>query len=71
MMTASNLQAGLFDAADHEEQYTPRPIDLFRPQRIILAKGSLSKPKRRSLADRICAANPAATVEERLGTAHN
>lgn len=65
------MQRTLFELSDHEELYRPRPVDLFRPRRIILAKGSVTTPKRRSLAERICAAYPNATVEERLGTAHN
>ena len=71
MKSIRNPQPTLFDMADHEEQYVPRPVDLFRPQRIILAKGSVSTPKRRSLAERICAAYPGAEVEEQLRTAHN
>lgn len=71
MLPVRNRQPTLFDLSDHEERYRPRPVDLFRPQRIILAKGSLTTSKRRSLAERICSAYPAATVEERLGTAHN
>lgn len=71
MMTTPKTQPGLFDSADHEEPYTPRPVDLFRPQRVILAKGSITTAKRQSLAERICAAYPQAEVEERLGTAHN
>lgn len=71
MQLNTHAQPTLFDLADHDEHYTPRPVDLFRPQRIILAKGSVSTVKRRSLAERICAAYPQAEVEERLGTAHN
>jgi spore photoproduct lyase len=71
MKSIPNPQPTLFDLTDHEEQYAPRSADLFRPQRIILATGSVSTPQRRSLAERICSAYPTATVEERLGTAHN
>jgi spore photoproduct lyase len=71
MKSIRNPQPTFFDLADHEEQYVPRPAALFRPQRVILAKGSVSTAKRRSLAERICAAYPEAGVEEQLGTAHN
>src|SRR6266581_1444298 len=64
-------QHSLLDTTDHEAVYQPRPADLFRPQRIIFAKGSVSTPQRRSLAERICSAYPNAEVEEQLTTAHN
>lgn len=71
MKPRGGLQPSLFDSTDHEADYTPRLVDLFRPRRIVLAKGSVTTPKRRSLAERICAAYPEAEVEEHLGTAHN
>ena len=71
MKTASSRQPTLFDLSDHEVEHVPRPVDLFRPQRIILAKGSLTTPKRRSLAERICAAYPGTRVEEQPAIAHN
>ena len=71
MPAFSNTQRSLFDTAEHEAVYQPRPADLFRPQRIIFTKGSITTPERRSLAERICAAYPNAEVEEQLGTAHN
>lgn len=64
-------QPSLFDTAEHEAVYQPRSADLFRPQRIIFAKGSVSTPQRRSLAERICSAYPNAEVEQQLATAHN
>jgi hypothetical protein len=71
MKPIRNPQPTLFDLTDHEEQYVPRPAELFRPQRVILAKGSVSTAKRPSLAERICAAYSTAEVVEQLGTAHN
>jgi len=65
------LQRSLFDANDPPADYQPRPVDLFRPQRIIFAKGSISTVQRRSLAERICSAYPNAEVIEELAIAHN
>jgi spore photoproduct lyase len=65
------FQHTLFDTSDHEAVYRPRPADLFCPQRIIFAKGSVSTAQRRSLAKRICSAYPSAEVEEQLTTAQN
>jgi hypothetical protein len=61
----------LFEADEHVPAYRPRPAELFRPQRIILAKGSVSTAERRSLAERICSAYPNAEIEQQLATAHN
>jgi len=47
--------------------YQPRPVPLFRPQRIILTKGSVDSSERRSFIERICALYPRA--EEQLGLA--
>ena len=52
-------------------EYRPRPVDGFVPSRIVLAKGSMTTPSRRRLAERICAAYPKAEVVELLDTAHN
>ncbi|MFO0929039.1 MAG: radical SAM protein [Gemmataceae bacterium] len=71
MQPIRNRQPTLFDLTDHEEQYLPRPVDLFRPRQIILAKGSVTTPKRRFLAERICVAYPSAEVVEQFGIAHN
>jgi DNA repair photolyase len=53
------------------EAYRPRPAPLFRPSRIVLAKGSDRNGDRRLLAKRICAAYPEAEVVEAFGTPHN
>jgi DNA repair photolyase len=53
------------------ENYQPRPAPLFRPSKIILAKGSNRTEGRRRLADRICAAYPEAEVVEAVGVPHN
>ncbi len=49
----------------------PRPARLFRPSRIILAKGSNRTSARRQLAERICAAYPDAEIVEAFGVPHN
>ena len=51
--------------------YRSRPAPLFRPERIILAKGAMECPARRELVDSICAAYPRATVHKQLDTPHN
>ena len=53
------------------DDYLPRPAPLFRPSRIVLAKGSNRTPALRRLAERICAAYPRAEVVEAFGTPHN
>jgi spore photoproduct lyase len=53
------------------EDYLPRPVPLFRPSRIILAKGSNRTDTRQRLAQRICAAYPNAEVVEAFGVPHN
>jgi len=53
------------------ESYLPRPAPLFRPSRIVLAKGSDCTHSRRRLAERICAAYPGAEVVEAFGVPHN
>jgi len=69
------LQPGRVSAAvvvgGPSEHYLPRPAALFRPSRIVLAKGSNRTPSRRRLAERICAAYPEAEVIEAFGTPHN
>lgn len=72
-MPTSHSSPTLFDsiADDTPEEYVPRPASLFRPQRIVLAKGSVTTLDRRRLADRICAAYPTADVVEQLTTPHN
>jgi spore photoproduct lyase len=51
--------------------YRSRPASLFRPERIILAKGAMESPARRELVESICAACPRATVHKQLDTPHN
>ena len=53
------------------EHYLPRPARLFRPSRIVLAKGSHRTQSRRRLAEGICAAYPQAEVVEAFGVPHN
>jgi spore photoproduct lyase len=53
------------------EDYLPRPASLFRPCRIVLAKGSNCTENRRRLAERICAAYPEAEIVEAFGIPHN
>jgi len=52
-------------------QYTPRPAPYFSPERIILAKGSDTTPRRRAFSDRICAVYPTAEVVEMTELSHN
>ncbi|MBN1910642.1 MAG: hypothetical protein JW818_12930, partial [Pirellulales bacterium] len=56
---------------DQLEAYRPRPPAGFSPTRIVLAKGSNVTAARRQLAERICAAYPAADVIEDFDTPHN
>jgi spore photoproduct lyase len=56
---------------EHTEDYLPRPTPLFRPSRILLAKGSHRTGARRWLAAKICAAYPDAEVVEAFGDSHN
>jgi DNA repair photolyase len=51
--------------------WRPRPAALFAPERIVLAKGSLTTPQRRQLVESICAVYPDATVQRQLETPHN
>ena len=53
------------------KNYLPRPAPLFRPSKIVLAKGSIRTQARRQLAERICVAYPEVEVVEALGTPHN
>jgi spore photoproduct lyase len=53
------------------DNYLPRPAPLFRPIRIVMAKGSNFTKSRRQLAERICAAYPEAEIIEAFGTPHN
>ena len=53
------------------DDYLIRPARLFRPARIVLAKGSNRSEGHRRLAARICAAYPDAEVVEAFGIPHN
>ena len=53
------------------EEYLPRPAPLFRPSRIVLAKGSNRTEARRRLAQGICAAYPEVQVVEAFDVPHN
>jgi spore photoproduct lyase len=55
----------------NQDGYSPRGVDSFKPERIILAKGSLSTPERRALVESVCSLYPSAEVVEILGTPHN
>jgi hypothetical protein len=61
----------MFVVDEPPEDYLPRPAPLFRPSRIVLAKGSNRTGGRRQLAERICAAYPDAEIVESFGTPHN
>lgn len=54
-----------------ESGFRSRPAELFRPSQIILAKGSVTTPAKRDLADRIRASYPDAEVVEAFDTPHN
>jgi spore photoproduct lyase len=49
----------------------PTPPSHFRPERIVLSKGSISSPEKRALVESICSAYPDAIVEEQLDIPHN
>jgi len=57
-------------ATDHLATWRPRAPDGFRPQRIILTRGSLDTPPRRAYVDRLCAALPDAERIEALDRTH-
>lgn len=61
----------MFPDAQTNDNYVPRASPLFRPTRIVLAKGSNRTETRRHFAGRICAAYPEAEVVEALDTPHN
>ena len=56
---------------DDLKDYLPRPSPLFRPSRIVLAKGSTRTEARRRLAEKIRAAYPDAEIVEASATPHN
>ena len=51
--------------------YRPRRVSYFKPECIVLAKGSVSTPERRRMVEQICGLYPAARVAERLNLPHN
>jgi len=51
--------------------YRPRPAPGFRPQRIVLAKGSQTTPSRRLFAQQMCGAYPDAEVADLPKVPHN
>jgi len=61
----------LFSRDDADEEYQPRPVGGFRPDTIVLARGSMSDSVRRRLARRICEAYPEAQVTSSPDTPHN
>jgi DNA repair photolyase len=61
----------MFPDAQTNDNYVPRAAPLFRPARIVLAKGSHRTEARRRFAGRICAAYPEAEVVEAFDTPHN
>jgi len=61
----------MFAVNEPLEDYLPRPVSLFQPSRIVLAKGSNRTQGRRQLTERICAAYPEAEVVEAFGVPHN
>ena len=61
----------MFVVDESLEEYRPRPAPLFRPSRIVLAKGSNRTEALRRLAEKICSVYPEAEVVESFGTPHN
>ena len=51
--------------------YGPSPAPGFRPERIVLAKGSQATPSRRLFAQQICCAYPGAEVANQPNVPHN
>ena len=51
--------------------YRPRPVPDFRPERIVLAKGSQTTPSRRLFAQQMCGAYPDAEVADLPKVPHN
>ena len=61
----------MFTGVESKNDYMPRAAPLFRPSRIVLAKGSNRTQYRRRLAEQTCAAYPDAEVVEAFGIPHN
>lgn len=60
----------LFSASD-DIGYTPLPAPGFRPERIVLARGSRTTPDRRTATEQICQAYPEAEVVDQADVPHN
>ena len=61
----------MFAGDESWDNYFPRAAPLFRPARIVLAKGSHRTQARRQLAERICEVCPETEVIEAFETPHN
>jgi spore photoproduct lyase len=61
----------MFTDAESSNHDVPRAAPLFRPARIVLAKGSNRTEARRRFAARICEAYPESEVVEAFDTPHN
>jgi len=53
------------------DAYQPRAPRRFRPQKIVLTRGSMTRPERRAMAEAICAVYPEAEIEHRPEIPHN
>ena len=71
MATTTSTQPSLFALVEVPSSYRARPAPLFQPQKIVLAKGSVSTAQRRQLVEGVCAVYPKAEVVEQLSTPHN
>lgn len=73
------MDTGLFEHLEHSTSsllakpsaYLPRNVSYFKPERIILAKGSRSDPERRAFVRNILQLYPGAEVIEADDTAHS
>ncbi len=61
----------MFAGVESKNDFMPRVAPLFRPSRIVLAKGSNRTEGHRRLAERICAVYPDAEVVEAFAVPHN
>ena len=61
----------MLTGVDSENDYLPRAARLFRPSRIVLAKGSNRTAEYRQLAERICEAYPDAEIVRAFDVPHN
>jgi len=60
-----------FFSASDDAGYTPLPAPGFRPERIVLTRGSRTTPGRRTLTGQICQAYPEAEVVDQAEVPHN